>query len=47
MNNKTALALALTLIAIYLADRFVFDWGLQMLLGKKYLLFVEYIAFWR
>jgi len=47
MTNKIALSLALIIIAIFLADHFLFQWDLHVILGKMLARSTEYIAFWR
>lgn len=47
MDNKTALVLAVVIIAIAAADLLYFHWDLHIFLSKKLELLVEYLAFWR
>lgn len=47
MTNKLALFFGFVIVAIFLADHYLFEWGLPVILGKKLAEFTEYIAFWR
>ncbi|MFV2034329.1 MAG: hypothetical protein ACC631_04340 [Halocynthiibacter sp.] len=47
MTNRIALVLALIILAVVAADLLVFGWNLHIFLGKKLLVFSEYLAFWR
>lgn len=47
MTNKIAIALGLLILAILLADWFVFGWDLHIFLGRRLVQLTEYIAFWR
>ncbi|MHA1127831.1 MAG: hypothetical protein ACTSRN_02635 [Alphaproteobacteria bacterium] len=47
MNNQTALAFAIIIISIFLADAFFFEWGLPVILGKLLARVSEWMAFWR
>ncbi len=47
MDNKTALCLALAIVALFLADRFYFEWDLPLMLGKLLASTSEWLAFWR
>lgn len=47
MTNKLAIIFGVLIIAIFLADHYVFGWNLPVILGKKLTTLTEYIAFWR
>ena len=47
MNNQTALAIAIVIISIFIADAVYFDWGLPVILGKLLARVTEWMAFWR
>ena len=47
MDNKTALFLALAILALFAADYFYFDWGLPLTIGKLLASLSEWMAFWR
>ena len=47
MTNRLALILAILILGTIAADLLVFGWDLHVFLGKKFLEFTEYLAFWR
>lgn len=47
MTNKIAIVLAALIAAVLLADWFVFNWDLHIVLGRKLADLIEYLAFWR
>lgn len=47
MTNRIALVLALMIIAALAIDIFVYGSAHMIFLGKKFLEFLEWIAFWR
>lgn len=47
MNNQTALAIAIVIISIFIADAVFFDWDLPVILGKLLARVTEWMAFWR
>lgn len=47
MDNRTALGLALAILALFLADAFYFDWGLPAQIGKLLERVIEWMAVWR
>jgi hypothetical protein len=47
LDNKTALALASFLVAIAIADIWVFEWGLVTYVGKLVASISEWLAIWR
>lgn len=47
MTNRIALALALLIIGLLLADHFVFHWGAPLFLAKQFATLIEWLSFWR
>lgn len=47
MTNRLAILLACLVIGLFAADLLYFDWDLHVFLGRKFIEFIEYIAFWR
>lgn len=47
MPNKVAIALGLSIIALFVADQFWLHWELHIFLMKKLAEVSEWMAFWR
>lgn len=47
MDNKTALVLAIVILAVFAADHFYFEWGLLVFLGQKLAGLINWLAIWR
>ncbi len=47
MNNATAAALALLIVALLAADAVLNDAGALTFLGRRMIQLTEYMAFWR
>ncbi|MGC1429380.1 MAG: hypothetical protein WA822_12380 [Albidovulum sp.] len=47
MTNRIAIALALIVIGLFVAVYVWFDLGSSVFLGRKFIEFIEFIAFWR
>lgn len=47
MTNRIAFALLALILAFFLADYFWLNLGAPLFLGRKFIDFIEYIAFWR
>jgi hypothetical protein len=47
MTNKIALVLLALIAAFFLADYLWLDLGAPVFLGRRFLDFIEYLAFWR
>ena len=47
MTNRIAFALLALILAFFLADYFWLNLGAPVFLGRKFLDFIEYLAFWR
>ena len=47
MTNKIAIALVLLVVAVFVADAYLFEGTLPVFLGKKLFEFLEWLAFWR
>ncbi|MCB1337873.1 MAG: hypothetical protein KDK10_10645 [Maritimibacter sp.] len=47
MTNRLAIFLAVIVLGIFLADRIYFGGQLPVLIGRKGLAFIEWLAFWR
>ncbi|MBT0956456.1 hypothetical protein IV417_03585 [Alphaproteobacteria bacterium KMM 3653] len=47
MTNRLALIIGTLLLLVILLEVFVFKSGSIVFLGKKFLEFTEYLAFWR
>lgn len=47
MTNRIALILALMIAALFLADHYLFHWGLPLFLGKQFAALIEWLSFWR
>ncbi len=47
MNNQTALGLGLIIIAFFSLDYFYLDWNAPVFIGKKFLVLIDNMAFWR
>jgi len=47
MTNRIAIGLALVIVAVFAVDALAFGGTLPVLLGRKGLELLEWIAFWR
>lgn len=47
MTNRIAIILALMIVALFVADYFLFDWGMTLFMAKQFAALVEWISFWR
>jgi len=47
MDNKTALVLALAVIALFAVDHFMLHWNLPLFLATKLSQLIDELAFWR
>lgn len=47
MTNFIAFWLGALILGFLLVDYLVYDWAVVLFLGRKFLEFSEYIAFWR
>lgn len=47
MTNKIAIALALLIIGLFLADHFVLHLDLPLFLAKQFADLIEWLSFWR
>lgn len=47
MTNKVALILAFILVAVFAVDWVIFGGAMSLFLGKKILVLITWIAFWR
>ena len=47
MTNRIAIFLALLIIGLFLADRFVLHLDLPLFLAKQFADLVEWVSFWR
>ena len=47
MTNGLAIALALVIVALLVADALWLDWNLPVLAGRHLVDLTEYLAFWR
>ena len=47
MTDRVALVLALVLVAALAVDRGYNDWGVSLMLARKLLALIEWMAFWR
>ncbi len=46
MTNTLAVILGVTILAVFAADYFYFDWGLWLNVLRRLAQLTEYIAFW-
>ncbi|MBZ0130141.1 MAG: hypothetical protein K8F59_13595 [Rhodobacteraceae bacterium] len=47
MDNKTALVLALMIIALFVVDQAYLGWDIHLFLAREFLRLVDWVAFWR
>lgn len=47
MDNKTALFLALAIIALFLADNFYLHWDIHLHLARRMIQLTDILAVWR
>ncbi len=47
MDNKTALFLALVIIAIFVTDWLFLGWDLHLEIARRTMQLIEWLAFWR
>lgn len=47
MTNRIALALALAILAVFVIDAVFFGGTLPVFLGRKFVAFLDWLAFWR
>ncbi|MGB3179722.1 MAG: hypothetical protein WBC68_09530 [Albidovulum sp.] len=47
MTNWIAIALALIIVGLFVADYVWLDQASSVFLGRKFIEFIEFIAFWR
>jgi len=47
MTNFIAFWLGVVILGVLALDYFVFGWDAPLFLGRKFLEFTEYVAFWR
>jgi hypothetical protein len=47
MNNQTALVLGLIIIGFFVVDYFYLEWDAPIFIGKKFLVLIDKMAFWR
>ena len=46
MTNRIALVLAVIIVVLIAAD-LLFGWGAALFLAQRFIVFVDWIAFWR
>lgn len=47
MTDRIAWTIVIAVVAFFLADLVLFDWGLTLPLARRLAALVEYLAFWR
>jgi hypothetical protein len=47
MSDRVALIIGLILLGAIVVDAIVFDWQVQIFIGRKLMTLIEHIAFWR
>lgn len=47
MTNKIAIGLALVIVALFAADALAFGGTLPVVLGRRLVQFITWLAFWR
>ena len=47
ITNKIAVGLLLLILAFLAIDYYFADWAMALFLARKFILLLEYVAFWR
>lgn len=47
MDNRTALILGVLVVGFFAADLMFLDWNAHLFVGKKFVVLVDKMAFWR
>ncbi|WP_299845567.1 hypothetical protein [uncultured Paracoccus sp.] len=47
MTNRIAIFLALLILGLFLADHYLFHWGLPLFFARQFASLIEWVSFWR